>query len=413
MSSPPPDALLQHLIGVLRPRKVQVLDDSWEGSTRLFECLDAAGGKWTVWLAPNEGEGNAFEVGESFLLGYRGDPPPAALSALRGLASRLRALARSTNGENWFTAPSSIGEPSGPSLIYGDSRLEMRVTLQCNERCLFCNSQEGAENLVVSREEAFALLEEARSKGAEVLVLTGGEPLVVEWLPDVARQARKQGYSRINLQTNGVLLARADYWERMQETGPDELFISVHGPNDEVVKSISGVAGLLASKQEAIVASIEAGYRVVVAFVLCRQNMTHATATVEMLASLPARPEMISFSFVAPSGAAITAGRETIPTMTEAAPHLLAGLRRGAELGVKSVLMEFCGIPTCVEPALRAFSEPYYSDHPLGVPPDKQKLDVCPDCHWNHRCTGVFKGYLDLYGPDEILNAPHSHREAP
>jgi hypothetical protein len=141
--------------------------------------------------------------------------------------------------------------------------------------------------------------------------------------------------------------------------------------------------------------------------------MTHASSTMEMLASLSAPPEMVAFSFVAPSGAAARAGQETIPTMSEAAPYLLAGLRRAAELNLGPVLVEYCGMPTCIEPALRAYCEPFESDHPLGVPPDKRKLSVCQTCCWNHRCSGIFKGYLDLYGNDEITHAPASHRAEP
>ncbi len=411
--APLEDTVSRHLTDLLKPRGYAVIAASREGQGMLFECGAAHGAGFTVWLSPADNSSRAFQRGQGFLLGYRGEPPPAALEALRGLATRLRALERTTSAEHWFDLREPARGTVSAALIYGQTRLEMRVTLRCNERCLFCNSSESVENLVASEEEALALLAPARNAGAEMLVLTGGEPLLVPWLPAVAQRARELGFRRITLQTNGVLLAQSKVWERLQQVRPDELLISVHGPTDQIVGEVSGLPGLLEPKQKAIVACVDAGYRVAVSFVLCRQNMTHAAATMDMLATLSAPPQMVAFSCVAPSGAAIAQGRRTIPTMTEAAPQLLSGLQRAEKLGLAPVLVEYCGMPTCISPALRRFCEPFDAEHPLGVPSDKQKLPVCPECAWDHRCSGIFTGYLDLYGVDEFMDAPAAHREVP
>lgn len=412
MQELPDDPLARQVASVLAAIGARCTDSSQAGHERVFTCRGPGPQEWTLWVTPRLDEDAAFAEGASFRLGYRGAPPNAALNALRGLAARLRALERTTGSDAWFAASESAARLNEPSLIYGQTRLEMRVTLRCNERCIFCNSSEIAENMVGSRAEALALLPRAQEHGAELLVLTGGEPLLVPWVADVAVQARELGYRRVTLQTNGVLLAREDVLQRLHKVAPDEILISVHGPDDAVIESVSGLPGLLEPKQQAIVACVQAGYRVVISYVLCRQNMEHATAAMEMLASLPAKPQMVAFSFVAPAGSAINLGRQTIPSMTEATPHLLAGLRRADALGMDAVLVEYCVLPTCIEPALRPFCEPFDPDNPLGVPPDKTKLSVCDDCYWTERCSGMFKGYLNLYGPDEILQAPAAHRKA-
>lgn len=409
----PPDAIHGHLAAVLKASKTTIASHSQKGASRVFECCGPQDLTFSVWLSPAGEAGGAFERGEGFLLGYQGEPPATVLAALRGLAARLRALERATSTSGWFTAQNMPDESSGPSLIYGTSRVEIRVTLRCNERCLFCNSSQSAENLVGSEAEAMDLLVQARKAGAEMVVLTGGEPLLMPWLPAVAQAARKMGYERVTLQTNGVLLAQPEIWERLQGVKPDEVLISVHGPNDQVVTEVSGVAGLLEAKKKAIVTSVEAGYRIVVSYVLCRQNMAHAAATMEMLAALSAPPYMVALSVVAPSGAAVAEGRRVIPSMTEAAPYLLAALQRADELGLRPVLVEYCVMPTCITPKLRRFCEPFDPRYPLGVPPDKRKLPVCLECDWTHRCSGIFAGYLDLYGDEEFTSVPPSHRKVP
>lgn len=407
-----PERPLDHLLATLAPLGIAIEPAPGEGTTLLFDCIGPDQARWSLWLASNDGKQKAFAHGEAFLLGYRGTPPTPVFAALEALAQRLRDLEARADISPWFTSQDPVGKkPAVPTLIYGQTRLELRLTLMCNEKCVFCNSAELAENMTPTKDEALALLVAARQQGAYLLVLTGGEPLLVDWLPDIAKRARELGYLRTTIQTNGALLHQPEIWQRLIAAAPDELLISLHGSDDDVIAAVSGRPGLFHHKLQAIARCSAEGYRVSVSFVICRQNRVQAAATMEILARLPHPPAMVAFSFVAPSGAAARAGKETISSMTGTAPYLLAGLHRARELGLSPVLVEYCGMPTCIAPELRRFAEPFDPENPLGVPADKRKLPVCHGCVWDHRCSGIFRGYLDLYGDEEFTLAPASHRD--
>jgi MoaA/NifB/PqqE/SkfB family radical SAM enzyme len=291
--------------------------------------------------------------------------------------------------------------PEKPGLIYGSDQFEVRVTLACNVQCLFCNSWGQAENLVRDREEAFELAAKARALGARKLVVTGGEPLLVPWAPELLAWGRTAGFSMIVLQTNGILLAEEAVMARLEQAPPDEVLISLHGSNPEVAGLVTGHPHLFFKQVAGLRAALARLPRVMVNFVLCRQNLGDVEPMIDFLAGLSPRPALCAFSCVAPFGLAWANNSETIPTFEEAAPALLAALRRARNAGLAVVHSEYCGIPTCVAPGLREFAEPWDLSRPLHVPPDKTLLAHCGECAWRPRCTGVFRRYLELYGAPE------------
>jgi MoaA/NifB/PqqE/SkfB family radical SAM enzyme len=402
------DPLAALVTAAMLPLGTTLEEESAEGNRRLFAFAGSDGPGFTVWLEPRRDDSPAFERGEGFLLGYRGEPGSAGYAALRALAERLRELERSGADADWW--PAAGGDDGEPALVYSGTRLELRVTMACNERCLFCNSVGATENLARDREDAFAILRRAREQGVEFLVLSGGEPLLVPWLPEVGREARALGYRRVFVQSNAVLLADPGGMARLLATAPDEVILSLHGPDDEVLSAITGVKGLFDRKVEGIVNCLATSIGVVVNVVVCRQNEAHLEAVVDLVAGLPGAPLLLAFSFVAPSGAAARLGKETIPSMTETAPRLLAALRRARAKGLATVLSEYCGIPTCLDPALREFAEPFDLDRPMALPPDRVKPDFCEGCSWNRRCTGILRGYIELYGDKEFRDVPAHHR---
>jgi AdoMet-dependent heme synthase len=83
------------------------------------------------------------------------------------------------------------------------------LTKRCNLRCPHCYLEAGrpaADELTT--EECLALLEELRELGTEMVILTGGEPLLRRDIHDLARAASEAGMWTV-MGTNGVLLTDA------------------------------------------------------------------------------------------------------------------------------------------------------------------------------------------------------------
>lgn len=375
-----------------------------EGSRLLFTCRRGESPPFVLWLKPDRGGDEPCLAANGVLrMGYRGQ----SLSEQENLLlKRVLAALEAVQSEGApldFAGPEEGDEPEKPlSLMYSGWQFELRVTLACNEQCIFCNSHNVAENLARNRSQALTMVRQARDAGAVKLVITGGEPLLVPWLPDLARRAREVGYEYLVVQTNGVLLAGDSGFRLLEETAPDEVLVSIHGSNRETVAAITGRGDLFDSKVEGYRRALNGNWHTSVSYVLCRQNMHDAESFVRFLAGFHKRPFLVSYSCVAPSGRAAAEGKATVPRMRDAAPVMLAALRLGAKLGLNVVLTEYCGIPTCVEPRLRDFLEPFDPDRSPGVPPDKTMVDRCASCDWKYRCSGIFRNYLKLYPDHEF-----------
>jgi MoaA/NifB/PqqE/SkfB family radical SAM enzyme len=383
---------------------------------------ESAGASFLAWIRPASDEPSFSRAG-AWSVGYRGDLPAGADSLLRSL---VEALAD-------HPAPPRPAEPD-PALIFGTDQLEIRVTLACNEHCVFCNSWHGADNLTTDLPAAVALLERARLLGTRKLVISGGEPLLVPWIPELAREARRLGFSYICLQTNAVLLsrrrrtapterARQDIggaslrsvglsvpspqpptpapWSLLQATAPDEVLVSAHGSTPEVLAAVTRRPALAQAHLDGLCRLLASDFRIIVNFVVCRQNLADLPDFVRFLARQPKRPLLLSLSYVAPIGLAWDHRHETIQRYSDAAPAVLAALRMARSLGLDAVLPEYCGIPTCVLPELREFADPADERRPVHVPPDKMLVPRCEPCPWKPRCSGIFRRYVEMFG-DEI-----------
>ena len=82
----------------------------------------------------------------------------------------------------------------------------LRLTMACNERCLFCNvPMEDYPRPTPSEEEVLALLD--AFAGAKTLVISGGEPTLLKArLVALIAEASRRGVENIEIQTNAILI---------------------------------------------------------------------------------------------------------------------------------------------------------------------------------------------------------------
>jgi len=129
----------------------------------------------------------------------------------------------------------------------------LEVTERCNLRCRFCFARGGegcAEPPLDELKEAVRDI--VRRCGSPLLQLSGGEPTLRGDLPELVRFAKEAGCSYVQLNTNGIRLAREpDYAKRMADAGLDIVFLQFDGTKDEIYETLRGEP-LLAVKKEAI-----------------------------------------------------------------------------------------------------------------------------------------------------------------
>lgn len=141
----------------------------------------------------------------------------------------------------------------------------VEVTERCNLRCPICFADAGSK---AATDPDLAALDDRLSRafarsGPVPVQLSGGEPTMRDDLPEVVALARRIGFSHVQLNTNGLRLARkSDYAETLRDAGVSWVFLQFDGTEDAVYTRLRG-RPLLKEKQTAIQACGRVGLGVV------------------------------------------------------------------------------------------------------------------------------------------------------
>ncbi|MEM9193725.1 MAG: radical SAM protein [Myxococcota bacterium] len=122
----------------------------------------------------------------------------------------------------------------------GPEKLIMNVTYVCNNHCTFCAVGTRTQVDGHPPRQRDHLLK-YRRHGVTMVDFDGGEPTLNPELVPLIRYARKLGYERINVTTNGRLCAYPDYAKKLVTSGLTTLLFSVHGPNARIHAQQVGV----------------------------------------------------------------------------------------------------------------------------------------------------------------------------
>ncbi|MEX0600692.1 MAG: radical SAM protein, partial [Rhodothermales bacterium] len=115
---------------------------------------------------------------------------------------------------------------------YRPSLVSWNLTRKCNLKCPHCYMEGGtAEENELTTDECLSLIDEMRALGTEMLILTGGEPLLRRDIYEIARTASESGIWVV-MGTNGVLVTDR-VAEKMVECGVKGVGISLDSIDPE------------------------------------------------------------------------------------------------------------------------------------------------------------------------------------
>ncbi|MCI8594643.1 MAG: radical SAM protein [Oscillospiraceae bacterium] len=118
----------------------------------------------------------------------------------------------------------------------------VEVTNRCNLRCSFCFADGGAvltdEPTVDELADAFRTLAE---KNLTFIQLSGGEPTVRDDLPEIVAAAKVAGATSIQLNTNGIRLAKEpEYTKKLADAGLTFVFLQFDSTDPAVTQALRG-----------------------------------------------------------------------------------------------------------------------------------------------------------------------------
>lgn len=198
----------------------------------------------------------------------------------------------------------------------------VRLTFDCNDRCIFCLDSDTHDGRMRDPEEVKAQILDGRKKGADRLILSGGEPTIHPRYVDFIRLGRAAGYARIQTVTNGRMFSYREFLERCVDAGLGEITFSIHGADAKVHDALVGVKGAYDEEIAGLRHALEDG-RPIVNIDVCvnRANVRHLPAMLEKYYAMGVRE--FDLLQIIPFGRAFVEGRDTLfYDLEEARPWL-------------------------------------------------------------------------------------------
>jgi hypothetical protein len=120
------------------------------------------------------------------------------------------------------------------------------VTNRCNLRCPICFANAAAAGYVYEPtfdqvKEMLANLRANKPVPAPAVQLSGGEPTLRDDLPDIIRTAKELGFPHVEVNTNGIRLAKEpDFVKQLVEAGVSTVYLQFDGVTPEPYKTTRG-----------------------------------------------------------------------------------------------------------------------------------------------------------------------------
>jgi len=141
----------------------------------------------------------------------------------------------------------------------------VRITRACNNRCLFCLDRENQNGSIFPVDEVVVDLKRGLARGADRVVLSGGDPTVHPELPEIVAKAKELGYGHVQIITNGRMLSYPKFAADLKKAGLDEVTLSLHSHIEKDFEEMTGVrgsykqalAGLLNAQAQGFIVSVD------------------------------------------------------------------------------------------------------------------------------------------------------------
>ncbi|MBF0330583.1 MAG: radical SAM protein [Candidatus Omnitrophica bacterium] len=293
-------------------------------------------------------------------------------------------------------------------------RVVIFVGFSCMNDCRFCVAADKRAFPDKSTLEIKGELLDAYKGGARQVSFTGGECTARKDIFDLVAFARAQGFTSVQIQTNGRAFASIAFCKKMLRSGMTVLNPALHGHTATLHDDLTRSPGAFRQTVLGIhhMQKLTGGKLLIsMNTVIVQQNYRHLPEIITFL--LKFKVMHVQFAFVHAMGNARKFGKEIVPRKTDVMPYLKRALDIGRKRGVlvmaeaiplclmqgyEDCVSEFY-IPT-IEVRERGFIIPRFED--VRVNEAKVKFPSCRVCCSNGVCEGVWREYPEYYGSTEF-----------
>jgi MoaA/NifB/PqqE/SkfB family radical SAM enzyme len=295
------------------------------------------------------------------------------------------------------------------------AKLILNLTYQCNNHCVFCAVGDRSAG-AGSAETHVRILREHAMRGIRLLDLDGGEPTLVPHLLPLIRIARRLGFERVCVTTNGRRLSYESFARKLLESGITDLLISLHGPTADVHEKLTRCPGsfsqTVAGIENAVRLNAEGQVALGVNTTLTRDNFRALPTLAALVRQLGV--SKLNVQFVTPFGRARS---EIVPDPVEAAPVLRQVIdEHGEQLHIQVVNLPFCYLPgyerwLASDLFKHARNMVFVSAEEVNLASylrsTRERREQCRECLLSVACDGVFR--FDAEGARPSRTAPETN----
>lgn len=155
-----------------------------------------------------------------------------------------------------------------------EKRNWVRLSYDCNNHCTFCLDSNAHDGTMRDNEAIKIQIVMGRRRGAERLILSGGEPTMHPNFLDFVKLGRLAGYPKIQTVTNGRMFRYPEFLRRAADSGLHEITFSLHGHNARLHDALVGTPGAFDEETAGLKAALASGRFIVnVDIVINKQNV--------------------------------------------------------------------------------------------------------------------------------------------
>lgn len=288
--------------------------------------------------------------------------------------------------------------------LENNGRSLIRINGHCNMSCAFCFVDRTVPDYPAAR--VLADIEALAARNLDHLVLSGGEPTLH---PDLARfiaRARELGFRTIEMQSNGVKTADADYAKTLADAGLNKVTVSLHSIDPAHSDEITRLPGAFGKSLASLHHFRRLGVRAQIAHVITKSNYVELPATVRFIReTFPENEGHLSVCFGVAQPISDLVYTWVMPTFDEIKPFMKEALEYCLEtrLGFGGMIGQG-GYPPCMLDGDMRFYEKNLGNIYRSADHDQQfhKTAGCRACSFDPWCLGVRKLYVETYGDAEI-----------
>lgn len=281
----------------------------------------------------------------------------------------------------------------------------IRINGHCNMSCAFCFVDRTAPDFDAA--QLRAEIQAMADSGTRHLVLSGGEPTLHPALAELIAYAASLGaFDVIEMQSNGVKCADAEYTRSLVEAGLNKVTISLHSVDPEHSDKITRLPKAFGKTVEAMHHFRQLGVLTQIAHVITKENFRELPDTVRYLRQeFPAEGGRLSLCLAIAQGISDLVFQWVIPTFTEIRPFVAEALDfcLTHDVGFGGMIGQG-GYPPCMldgrlDYYANVIDKVFKSDDS-----GKQfyKPERCRECSFDPYCLGPRRSYVEHYGEDEI-----------